>query len=240
MKVSDLRFYARPFSDAESSWPDDVRRRMKKRAQRAVMKRLGFWNMPRFAYHFARAHKQTQAMDLSEFRARGLTNQRFIDTQLEYLAFFMALKRLVGTERAIEIAKEVMDASSHEPMLLCLPEPDNVRAIGNPFEVMTKYMSAMPDASAEGGSHTMEITEDSEDAFQFDVSWCVWLELARAAEVPEACIPNCHADDLVFPEYFDALGIRYHSTQTLACGGTCCDFRFERQAPSTQGAGPKT
>jgi hypothetical protein len=94
---------------------------------------------------------------------------------------------------------------------------------------MSEYMRAMPDASEAGGSHRMEIVEDSGDAFQFDVSWCVWLELARAAGVPEACIPNCHADQLVFPEYFDALGIRYERTQTLACGGTCCDFRFERK-----------
>ena len=90
----------------------------------------------------------------------------------------------------------------------------------------------MPPACAAGGCHEMAVTEDNERAFQFDVSWCVWLELARAMGIPEACIPNCHADDLVFPDYFGALGIRYQRTQTLASGGSCCDFRFENiQAP---------
>lgn len=229
MKVSDLRFYGEPFTDAEGSWPADVRKRMKRRSNAVVMRRLGLWRMPGFVWRFARAHKRMRALDLTELRERGLTNQRFIDTQLEYLAFFTALKELVGSEEAVAIAREVMEESAYEPMLLCLPEQDNVRSIGEPFEVMADYMRAMPGAGLKGGSHVMDVSEDSGTAFQFDVKWCVWLELARKAGVPEACIPNCHADDLVFPEYFDALGIEYRRTQTLACGGTCCDFRFEKK-----------
>ena len=230
MKISDLRFYGRPFSEAESSWPDDVRARMQKRSKAVVLRRLGWWRMPGFAFRFARAHRRTRQIDLTPFRERGLDDQRFIDTQLEYLAFFIALQEMVGTEEAIDISKDVMDAASHEPMLLCLPEPDNVRAIGDPFEVFAEYFRAMPQASREGGCHELELTEDTDDAVQFDVSWCVWLELARAADVPEACIPNCHADQLVFPDYFGDLGIEYKRTNTLACGGGCCDFRFERKS----------
>jgi len=228
MKVSDLRFYGEPFTDAEASWPPDVRKRMKKRANDVVFRRLGIWRMPGFLWRFGRAHKRMKALDLTKFRERGLTNQQFIDTQLEYLSFFTALKELMGIEAAVDISREVMVASAHEPMMLCLPEKENVRSVGDPFEVMAEYMRAMPDAGARGGSHEMQVSEDSATAFQFDVKWCVWLELARTAGVPEACIANCHADDLVFPEYFHELGIRYQRTQTLACGGTCCDFRFEK------------
>ena len=98
MNVSDLRFYGRPFSEAESSWPEDVRDRMQKRSKAVVLWRLGWWRMPSFALRFARAHRRTRQIDLTLFRARGLNDQRFIDTQLEYLAFFIALQELVGTE----------------------------------------------------------------------------------------------------------------------------------------------
>jgi hypothetical protein len=232
MKVSDLRFYGQPFTDAEGSWPDDVRRRMKRRSQKVVIRRLGLWRMPSFFWKFRRAHKRMRSLDLTPFRERGLTNQRFIDTQLEYLAFFIAVQELVGREEAVSISREVMQESAYEPMLLCLPEQEDVRAIGEPFDVMAEYLRAMPDAGLRGGSHEMDVHEDSSAAFQFNVRWCVWLELARAAGVPQACIANCHADDLVFPDYFDALGIKYRRTQTLACGGTCCDFRFERNPDS--------
>ncbi len=122
-----------------------------------------------------------------------------------------------------------MDKTAREALLLCLPQPDRVRALHQtPFEVMRTYMRAMPSACQAGGCHQMDIAEDTPDAFQFNVTWCVWLELARAMEVPEACIPNCYSDDLVFPEYFSAMDITYRRTQTLASGGRCCDFRFEK------------
>lgn len=228
MELSALRFYGRPFSEAESSWPAPVRRRMKRRSFAVVFKRLRLGQLLRFGGRFAKAKAEVQRIDLAPFRERGLTDQRFIDTQLEYLAFFIALRDLVGVEEAVDICRQVMEEASYEPMLLCLPEPEAVRALGDPFEVMSAYLRAMPAASAAGGCHAMAVVEESAEAFQFDVSWCVWLELARAAGAPEACIPNCHADQLVFPDYFSALGMRYRRTQTLACGGTCCDFRFER------------
>ena len=230
MNVSDLRFYAQPFSDAESSWPDDVRRVMRRRSKRVVRRRLGLLRMVPFAFRYMRARRRTRQIDLAPFRQRGLNNQLFIDTQLNFLAFFIALQEMLGTDEAVDLCREVMEEAAYEPMLLCLPKQDNVRAVGQPFEVMSEFLRAFPEASARGGSHLMHIVEDSDEAFQFDVSWCVWLELARAAGVPEACMANCHADDLVFPDYFNDLGIRYRRTQTLACGGTCCDFRFERMS----------
>ena len=228
MNVKDLRFYARPFSEAESSWSADVRSRMKKRARKVVASHLGFLMGLRFIFAFFRARRRSQRIDLTRFRERGLDDERFIRTQLDYLALFVALTELKGTQRAVEICNEIMDEAAREALLLCLPEPDNVRRIGPPFEVLRDYLRAMPAAACAGGCHRMEISEDTPEAFQFDVTWCVWLELAREMGVPEACLPNCYSDDLVFPDYFDALGIRYRRTQTLAGGGRCCDFRFER------------
>jgi hypothetical protein len=88
----------------------------------------------------------------------------------------------------------------------------------------------MARASVAGGCNQMAVEDDGNDAFQMNVTWCVWLELAERMGIPDGCKPNCYADDLVFPEYFGDLGIDYSRTQTLACGGDCCDFRFERDS----------
>ncbi len=234
MNVSDLRFYGRPISEAEGSWPKEVKARMRKGARQVIAGHLRLWQQVWFGFRFLRARRRARALDLTPFRERGLDNETFIKTQLEYLAFFVALTEIVGTERAVEIAKDVMDRTAREALLLCLPEAENVRKIGPPFTVIREYMRAMPAASCAGGCLNMDIVEDNDDAFQFNVSWCVWLELARAMGVPEACIPNCYSDDLVFPDYFARLGIQYRRTQTLAMGGKCCDFRFERRPDSGQ------
>jgi len=47
-------------------------------------------------------------------------------------------------------------------------------------------------------------------------------------DVPEACLANCYADDLVYPDYFKSLGIKYSREGTLAQGKKCCDIRFEK------------
>jgi hypothetical protein len=73
------------------------------------------------------------------------------------------------------------------------------------------------------------IQSDVDGAFRMDMTGCVCLDLARRVGVPEACRPNCIADDLVFPEYFAALGIEYRRPATLARGAPRCEFRFGRK-----------
>ena len=125
-----------------------------------------------------------------------------------------------------------MEVTAREALLLCLPEPKDMKAFDYPLQAWRAYAAPIPEASTKAGCQELRVFDDGPDAVQMDVHWCVWLELARALGVPEACIPNCYSDDLVFPEYFEALGLRYSRTQTLARGGTCCNFRFERPQPT--------
>jgi hypothetical protein len=234
MKVDELRNYGQAFSDAESCWTPDVKARMKRGGKAVVMAALGTWQKIRFALAFASERKRASQVDLSDIRARGMDNQVFLDQQIEYLCLFRALDRVVGTERAVDICKRIMDETAREPMLLTLPEAEHVRAVGDPLTVFAEYFRAARSVSEQRGSTGMDIVEDSEQAFQFDVHWCVWLDLARAFGVPEACVPNCYSDDLVFPDYFRDLGIEYRRTGTLAGGARCCDFRFERRAEPSE------
>ncbi len=227
MDVSTLRNYGVAFSDAESSWSAELKARMRRDARRVVLRHLSGWQRLRLIIAFVRHRRRARALDLSDLRARGLTNAGFVDQQLEYLTLFAALAEVLGSERAVEVMDAVMVETAHEPLLQVLPEPDRVRALGDPLDVFRRYLAVAPEAACAAGSQTLSIT-DEPDAIAMDVTWCVWLELARRVGVPEACLPNCTADELVFPEYFAALGIRYSRTGTLAGGASCCDFRFER------------
>ncbi|MFZ5478364.1 MAG: L-2-amino-thiazoline-4-carboxylic acid hydrolase [Myxococcota bacterium] len=227
MDVTRLRNYGAAFSDAESTWPPEMKAKMRRDGKAVVMRNLGLWERVRFGWAFLKARRRAAALDLAPFRARGMTNEPFLAQQLEYLALFAALAEVSDTARAVRIMKEVMDETAREPLLHCLPPADDVRAAGEPFEVLRAYFQPAPEAGRRAGCTTCTVT-DEPDAWQMDVTWCVWVELAKAMGVPEACIPNCYADDLVFPEYFRALGITYRRTGTLALGAHKCDFRFER------------
>jgi len=235
MDVSQLRNYGAAFSDTESSWPPEMMSKMRKAGRRVVMRHLNPIQKLRFAFAFFTAHRHAKRVDLSSIRRRGMRNERFLATQIEYLALYNALARILDRERAVAILKEVMDETAREALLMLLPTHDDIHAIGEPWAVVREYMRPTPAASREAGC--LEITfveDDPQGTFGFDVTWCVWLELARLIAEPEACRPNCHADQLVYPDYFAALGITYQRTQTLACDGTRCDFRFRRACSGVQ------
>lgn len=231
MKVEDLRYYGKGFSDAEGSWPPDVIKRMKRAAMKVIAAHVTWGLRPRFMMAFVQGRRRARSIDLSDLRERGMTNESFLATQLDYLAMFWALAELFDTQRAVEIMTEVMDASAREPMIYCLPRPENVYAVGpDPLETFADYFAPVPDAARAAGCNAIDLSvSDDDGAISFNVTWCVWLELATRMGVPEACQPNCYSDQIIFPEYFAELGIEYTRTQTLACGGTCCDFHFARE-----------
>lgn len=227
MDVTSLRHYGKAFSDAESAWSTELKAKLRRVGMAVVMKNLSLIERFRFFWAFLWAKRRAAALDLSELAARGMDNRTFLNQQLEYLAMFAALSEVVGESRAMQITLALMDATAREPLLLCLPDPDEVRRLGNPMEVFRDYFRSAPETAHRAGCNELEIVEDAPGVFQFNVTWCVWLWLAERMGVPKACIPNCYSDDLAFPAYFSGLGIEYRRCGTLANGQSCCDFRFQ-------------
>ncbi len=230
MEVSQLRHYGKAFSDAESAWPEELKARMQRDGMAAVMRGLSIREKLCFFAVFALEKRRADMLDLSDLAARGMTNERFLSTQRTYLAMYAALTRVVGPERALTIGHALMDASSREAMLYCLPTPEQVAALDDPGEGMRQYLDASVAACQVAGCNKATVVREGDRTYGMDITWCVWLELAQRMGVPEACLPNCYADDIAFPEYFAAQGVSYKRTTTLAKGGRCCDFRFTRDA----------
>jgi hypothetical protein len=135
----------------------------------------------RFGWAFLKARRRAAGLDLSAFRARGLKNEAFLAQQVEYLTVFAALAEVLGGEVAVATMKEVMDETAQEALLLCLPEVEEMKRFADPLAAWRDYARASPPAARAAGSQEMVVVEDSEHAFQFDVTWCIWLELAGGA-----------------------------------------------------------
>jgi hypothetical protein len=230
VEVNELRNYGVAASDAEASWSDELRTKVQRASKDVVFGSLRFTEKLRFVFALAREYRRMRAVDLSALRARGMTNEAFLTQQLQYLATYAALRKVKGQDEALRVLHAVMDATAKEALLSSLPTHEEMRRFADPLEALGQCLLAMPEAASKAGCHQISVVEGGPDAKGFDVHWCVWLELARTVGVPEACGPNCYADDLAYPEYFAALGIQYRRTGTLALGQRCCDFRFERIA----------
>lgn len=64
------------------------------------------------------------------------------------------------------------------------------------------------------------------DAFDVTISKCLWHTTCAESGCPELCRLFCEADNVT---YGGLRKIGFSHTQTLGCGGSCCDFHFFRK-----------
>lgn len=142
MEVQELRGYGVAASDAEGGWDKAFKAKIKRTAQEIVMGHLTFLQKPQVLYWFLKEKQRGARLDLSDLRARGMKNDAFLKQQLEYIAMFSALAKVRGKEIALQIMREVMDATATEALLLSLPQVKDVKNVGEPFAVFRSFFVA--------------------------------------------------------------------------------------------------
>jgi hypothetical protein len=228
MEIENANGYGIAISDLEGNWDDAFKSKLKETAQKIVLAHLSFYQKLKLLYLYSKENNRATKLDLSDIKAKGMTNESFIKQQLEYISMFSALTKVLDKEKSIKIMCQVMEETVVEAFSKSSPEPEFIKNYGDPFEFFRKYFRPLPEVSAKAGCHMMTLSEDSVNCIQYDINWCVWLELAKKMNIPEACIPNCYADDFAYPDYFKQYGIKYSQKGTLAKGAKCCDLKFER------------
>jgi hypothetical protein len=228
MDIKELKGYGLAVSDLEGNWSPEFKARIKKKSQKIILNHLSFAQKIKLIYYFLKEKQRASRLDLSDLHTKGMTNASFIQQQLEYLAMFSALSKTLDTKSALAIMFEVMEATAGEAMRQNTPTLEEIKSCGDTMETFRKYFEPLPEASCKAGCHKLVVTENTARVFQLDITYCVWLELARKMSIPEACLPNCYADDFAYPEYYNQLGIKYSRKGTLAQGCKSCDLRFEK------------
>jgi hypothetical protein len=227
MEVKDLKNYGKPLKIPDGV-PKKVQKRVNKESLRIIKKNIGLIRLIRLMFLMMRENWRMSKHDMSEVRERGLCDKDFLKGQIQMAAFFFALSKIVGKEKALEIFNEIMDTVGTTAMGAFLPEPEDFKKVGDPFEAFRKYFIAFMAVDKEVGIHDFEVIEDTEDAIQVNVTYCAYYEIPKQLGVVEACQPNCYADDVFFPEFCEKMGTRFIRKGTLARGDDVCDFRFER------------
>jgi len=227
-EIENTRGYGVAMSDLESSWDPAFKSKIKNRSMNIIMNQVSLFQKIKLLYWFFKEKRRAEKLDLSDIISRGMKNSSFINQQLEYISMFSALTKVLDKDKALKIMYRVMDATACEAFSLYALTIEEVKPFGDPMEFFRKYFSAFSEASIKAGCHDIVISENTRDCIQYDIKWCVWYELAKKMNVPEACIPNCYADDLYYPDYFKKFDIKYSRKGTLARGHNSCDCRFER------------
>lgn len=227
MELKDLRNYGKPLKIPQCV-PKKVEKLINKEALRIIRKRIGWVRLIRLLFLSMKENWRMSKHDMSAVREKGLRDADFLKWQIQMTANFSVLCRIVGRERALEIFKEIMDVVGAAAMSAFMPEPEDFKRAGDPFEAFKKYFMALLAVDKEAGIHDFEVVEDFDAAFQVNVTYCAYCQIPKQLGIVEACQPNCYADDVFFPGFCEKMGMRFLRKGTLARGDDVCDFRFER------------
>jgi hypothetical protein len=229
MDVKDLKNYGVDIATAMASLPPAVQKRMDDVSNRVVLKRLGLFRSLRLPGLIREEEAKMRAVDFSPLRGRGLDKEELRAGVLSQVAAFAAVARLAGTEKAVEIFEEITREVGREVWEAQAPTAEDYDSCGGDgFAAFRAYFEAMMEANRRAGVLEFDVAEDGDDAVQYDVNSCVFLELAALLGYPEAARHLCLADDVYFPDECRKIGARFVRTGTLARGDRRCDFRFER------------
>jgi hypothetical protein len=228
MKVEELKNYGRSYADTMPHLPPAVQKGIRKASSRVVRRHMGLLGSLRLLLLARRERKWFEAIDLTPVKQRGLASEPFIQFMIQNTAMFSAMKEMAGTEKARDIFYGIMDQASPLMNEAILPSGKELEGAEDSLKTFRDYLVAFFEAEKKDGLHDYDIVEDSDEAIAISVKYCAFCEIPRLCGVVEACDPNCYGDEVFFPGYLEPLGIRFVRTKTLARGGDCCDFRFEK------------
>jgi len=228
MRVQELKNYGRSYAETMPNLPKPVEKLIKKASSRVVRTHLGILGSIRLLILAARERKRFEAVDLTPVRERGLASEPFIQLMIQNTALFSAMTKRVGPEKTRTVFYEIMDKTSYPMNEAILPSGDELGEVGDAMQSFRDYLIAFFEAEKKDGLHDYDLAEDSDKAVAINVTYCAFCEIPRLCGIIEACDPGCYSDEVFFPGYLEPFGIRFARTKTLARGGDCCDFRFEK------------
>ncbi|HUV87711.1 MAG TPA: L-2-amino-thiazoline-4-carboxylic acid hydrolase [bacterium] len=229
MDVKNLKNYGVDVATTMASLPPAVREKMEAVSRRLVLKRVGLFRSLRLPGLIREEEAKMRDVDLAPLRGRGLDKEEVRAGVLSQVAAFAAVARLAGTEKAVAIFEEIIREVGAELWAAQAPAAADFKSGGDAFAAFRAYFDATMEANRRAGVLEYDVGEDGDDAVQYDVSSCVFLELAALLGYPEAARHLCLADDVYFPDECRKIGLRFVRTGTLARGDRRCDFRFERE-----------
>ena len=121
-----------------------------------------------------------------------------------------------GEDKVVELAREtVVDVARSQGKVLA-------EAMGG--NDLEKFADSMENWT-KGGALQIEIREQSETTFAFDVVRCQYAEMYRNLDIPElGALLSCNRDGTMV-EGFNS-NIKFERSQTIMSGATHCDFRY--------------
>jgi hypothetical protein len=143
---------------------------------------------------------------------------------------FLVVAERLGDRRAAydKVFKPIiqMDAVYSMPDLYELEELEKLE---DPYEAFKEYNVGLFSSEMMKRVYPIDEFVDEGTHFHFNVQRCVQTELARMAGAEELGEMGCDHDCAGYPLIEDRVHAVFRRSQTIAKGGSCCDFHFYKK-----------
>jgi len=228
MELKDLKNYGVPRSKVNEIIPNEAMKELSKDIFKIMEKHLSSSDLERFQSIKAEELKQMSKQDLSTIRAKGLSENKYIQIRVEQTASFSAMSKILGMEKAIEVQYEMVEAANLKVLPSTLPSVEDFKEFEDPFTAFKEYILAQYESDKKVGGLNFNLADNTDDTLQINVTYCTWYEIPKKLGTQEICLSCCYNDDICLTNLCGPLGIKYKLANTIARGGDYCDFRFER------------
>jgi len=152
----------------------------------------------------------------------GVLKRREIEARI-LLPVVEALAKEFGRERVVSIVRDVIVevARAQGQEIAARMGDGSLRSLSTALQDWQK-----------GDAYRMDVLEQTEERFAFNVTRCRYAEMYRTLGIPEmGALLSCNRDFALI-EGFNP-DMRLTRTQTIMEGAPHCDFRFARRPPAS-------
>ena len=161
--------------------------------------------------------EKTASFPPDRLNAVGVLTRREIEARI-LAPLLEALGNEFGRERVLEIARQtIIEVASQQGAQLAQ------NTGGNDLE----HLAASLDAWKQDDAMHIDVLEQSEERFAFNVTRCRYAEMYRLLGIPElGALLSCNRDWALIQGFNP--DVRLERTQTIMEGAPFCDFRYTK------------
>lgn len=230
MEITQLPNYGKGYAEmiADPALAGRLQKAMMIPMLTTLFRELGLIGLIQTMQQTSQATDKMLARDWSRLEKPGCNCQPLIKMIVQNTASMQVMADRVGLEKAQRIMKQLVDITAEKQLAILFAPPEALATFPDPFASFMAYLKAMYAAMVREGTHHAEFKEDTDKVFAFDVTYCIWHEIAKEFSEPALGYPSCYGDEVGFPKMGERLGFRFTRNSTLILGAPACDFRFER------------
>ena len=237
MRVEELRNYGKDLLTVGEGSDIPFRKRLELLAPvlrylGAIVRMLGPKETLQLVREVKEETERAEGYDWRKLKEKGISDEH-LEAVIKKIALAKVMAETMGIERATQLRKRLSHSIS-VPVFEEMFAPAHVFTQcgkGDFLPAFKTYYVAMMEAMAHKGLEEARVVIDEEDAFQLNVTYCAWAEVARALGNPYYCYySTCYGDEVFFPHLCEQAGFEFERRGTLAQGAPVCDFRFTRKS----------